>query len=388
MNDHELLEFTLSCPVHDSFRVRQVAGMFDVPLAERATETIRARIPDLSGDWTIGLILGPSGSGKSSLAGRLFPDETLPQPPWPTDCSVVDALGDLPIREVTSLFNAVGFSSPPSWVKPYQVLSCGERFRCDLARAMARAIAQRDPRDRLPVVVIDEYTSMVDRATALFGSAAVAKSLRRGEIPCRLVGVTCHDDVAEWLDPDWVIDMHSGECRGRSLRRSELTLNVHRCHRNLWRSFKRYHYLTGSLSGTARCYVAVWRNRPVAFCATIPQIGRRDHWRISRIVTLPEYQGVGIGMKLAVAVGKITRALGKRMNITASHPAVIAHCRRSPLWRCVRTTKAGTKRSIPFAPKYRSRLGRATVSFEFVGALPAQVAGAPIRPSNSGKLQD
>ena len=35
-----------SCPVHDSFRVQQVAGMFDVPLAEKATERFQVELPD------------------------------------------------------------------------------------------------------------------------------------------------------------------------------------------------------------------------------------------------------------------------------------------------------------------------------------------------------
>ena len=36
---------TVSCPVHDSFRVQQIAGMFDVPLAEKATEHFEADVP-------------------------------------------------------------------------------------------------------------------------------------------------------------------------------------------------------------------------------------------------------------------------------------------------------------------------------------------------------
>lgn len=45
-------------------------------------------------------------------------------------------LGDRPIKEITGLFTAVGFSSPPSWARPYRVLSNGEQFRCDLAPAL------------------------------------------------------------------------------------------------------------------------------------------------------------------------------------------------------------------------------------------------------------
>ena len=69
-----------ACPVvHDSFRVQQVAGMFDVPLAEKATERFPVELPDLAEDWEIGLIVGPSGSGKSTVAAamRIRPSELV-----------------------------------------------------------------------------------------------------------------------------------------------------------------------------------------------------------------------------------------------------------------------------------------------------------------------
>ena len=39
------LDVVVSCPVYDSFRVQQVAGMFDVPLAEKATERFEVDVP-------------------------------------------------------------------------------------------------------------------------------------------------------------------------------------------------------------------------------------------------------------------------------------------------------------------------------------------------------
>ena len=59
---------TVSCPVRDSFRVQQVAGMFGLPLAERAVERFEVDVPGANENWQIGLIVGPSGSGKSTIA--------------------------------------------------------------------------------------------------------------------------------------------------------------------------------------------------------------------------------------------------------------------------------------------------------------------------------
>lgn len=371
MTVHEL---TVECPVHDSFRVRQVAGMFDVPLAAKAISSFRAEIPDAGEAWQIGLILGPSGSGKSTLARRVFGDSLYAQPAWPEDRAVVDCFGERPIKQITGLLTAVGFGSPPSWIKPYAVLSGGERFRCDLARALAgetTGSASAAQESANSIVAFDEFTSVVDRNLAQIGSAAVARAIRAGAVARRFVAVTCHYDVEAWLAPDWTVDMATGECHWRRLQRPAIELAIVRCHRDAWRLFARHHYLNGRLSPTARCYLATWRGAAVAFCATIPLIGRRGHWRITRVVTLPDFQGVGVGLRVAECVADLHRAAGNRINITASHPSVLSHCQRSPRWRMVRVMKHGRRRAERFTGNYNGSLGRAVVSFEYLGEPPA-----------------
>jgi hypothetical protein len=102
-------------------------------------------------------------------------------------------------------------------------------------------------------------------------------------------------------------------------------------------------------------------------------IGRKDRWRVARIVTLPDFQGVGIGMRATAAVAELHRAEGHRMNITSSHPAVVRHCERSPLWRLVNVRKSGRARTSAVFPNYRSVTGRTVVSFEYVGEMGAGV---------------
>ena len=362
--------------------------MFDVPLTAKATEKFRVGVPeDLlelecagrtaeGGDeqihpssliphpllpWRIGLIVGPSGSGKSTLAKRLFDKHLYQRKEWSADRAVIDGLGDLPIKQITGMFTAVGFSSPPSWIKPYHVLSNGEQFRCDLARALSQQ------GDEGELVVFDEFTSVVDRNVARVISAAIAKGIRHGRIGRRFVAVTCHYDVTEWLQPDWVIDMASSSFQWRRLRRPPIELELVHCRRSAWRLFARHHYLSGALSCYARCYMALWGGVPTAFCATLSLIGRKNRRRISRIVTLPDYQGIGIGMALAETVAELNREEGLRLNITASHPAVIAHCRRSPRWRAVGVKKTGSPSADRFVKNYRGSAGRAVVSFEYMG---------------------
>jgi GNAT superfamily N-acetyltransferase len=384
------MQFTLSCPVHSSYRVHQIAGMFDVPIAEKAERTFQFETPPIDDSWQIGCIVGLSGSGKSSIAKHLFPLAYAAgsERQWDSDKAVIDNFGELPIKTITNMLTVVGFSSPPSWIKPYSVLSNGEQFRCDLARALldGRRLTADSSRG---LVVFDEYTSVVDRNIAKIASAALVKAIKRdSQLPsavCNLpsfVAVTCHYDILDWLEPDWVLDTATGKVQrycteGRLLRRPIIELDIFRCERRLWHRFKTHHYLSGDLAKNCRCYAAVLRRRqtadgslqpdtsgagapllpsvPVSFCALIPQQGVERWYRVSRIVTLPDYQGVGIGSKFLDALAELYVGQDYRFSMTASHPSVRSHCQRSERWKATNVMKTGSKRSK----------GRAVVSFEF-----------------------
>ncbi len=350
------MQFSVNCRINRSFRVAQIAGMFDVPIETRATQTFHIEDPPLEEPWKIGMIVGPSGSGKSTAARHIFGNDLYAEGNWPADKAVVDGFDGMPVKEITKLLTAVGFSSPPSWIKPYQVLSNGEKFRCDLAKALSGGI------NAAKTVVFDEFTSVVDRNVAKIGSAAIAKGIKSDRMLCKFVAITCHYDVMEWLEPDWVLDMATGTVSRRLLRRPEIRLEIVRCERHAWRLFARHHYLSGSLANACRCYLALWNGEPVAFCAMIGMLGFKGRWRVSRIVTLPDYQGIGIGSVFLEMMGDIYRANKERFSITASHPSILAHCGRSPKWKTTNVMKTGSK-----GGKHQGSAGRAVVSFEYVG---------------------
>lgn len=358
-------QVTLHCPLHDSFRVRQVAGMFDLPLAERLEERFAVELPAPNEAWQIGLIVGPSGSGKSSIAREVFGDWLYTPGDWPVDRAVIDCFGDRPTREITQMLTAVGMSSPPAWVKPYHVLSGGERFRCDLAKAL---LAEQ------PLVVFDEFTSVVDRTAARCGAAAVSKALRSSQRRQKLIAVTCHYDVAEWLAPDWVLDMGSGQLARGCLRRPNIELEVFRCRYQAWSAFSRHHYLSRQVNRAAHCYLATWHDEPVAFCALLAVPGRQGAWRISRLVVLPDFQGLGIGSSFARTIAEFYSQTERTVSITTSHPSMIAGLRRSPHWelRAVKKTgysiQAGAKRGTLTGYLDNTSRGRAVVSFQYWGS--------------------
>jgi len=106
----------------------------------------------------------------------------------------------------------------------------------------------------------------------------------------------------------------------------------------------------------------------VAFVSSVSLIGRKNRWRMSRLVTLPDYQGIGIGMSALEAVADLHREEGHRVNATASHPMLISHCCRSPRWRAIGVRKQGTPAAKRFIKNYRDSAGRMVVSFEYLGA--------------------
>jgi len=359
------VDVVVECPVYNSFRVQQIAGMFDLPPADKLRETFQVDLPDLNDPWTIGAVVGPSGSGKTTIAKAAFGERLYQCGQWSADKAVVDHFPECSARQVTQALTAVGFSSPPSWIKPYAALSNGEQFRCDLAKAILPSPGDAEG----DLVVFDEFTSVVDRKAARIGSAAVSKAIRGGKIDRRFVAVTCHYDILKWLEPDWVLDMADGVLARRRLRRPRLELQIHRVHRSAWGLFKRYHYLSGSINSASHCYVASWKEEPVAFCAVLNLIGKRGRKRISRIVVLPDYQGVGIGGAVINAIAELYREQQIRMNLVTSHPAMISSLKSSKHWRAVSYRPTGNRKEtrLPRSDGTGS-IGRAIVSFEFAGS--------------------
>ena len=183
--------------IENTFRVSKIQADFDVK-PEHANEHFVGDIT-LPENWNIGVIVGAFGTGKSTIANALFADQIITG--FDYHCaSVIDDMPDAPIDDITKMFYSVGFGSVPSWLKPYSVLSNGEKMRVDLARALL----ERD------FVCFDEFTSVVDRNVAQTACIAINKAIKRCNK--KFVAISCHYDILQWLQPDWVFDTNEMRC--------------------------------------------------------------------------------------------------------------------------------------------------------------------------------
>lgn len=309
--------------IHKSSRVKQLSAMFDVPPQDASSLQWRGDFNFDNEPWNVGLIVGPSGCGKSTIARQVFGD--MPALEWQAKSVIDDFSASLSVADISSICQSVGFNTIPAWMRPYAVLSNGERFRVEMAR---RLLELPDP------VFVDEFTSVVDRQVAQIGAHAVQKYVRKNQR--QFVAASCHYDIIDWLQPDWIFEPATMTLTRRLLqRRPPLQIEIARVPYEAWRQFAPFHYLTNELHKAARCFALFVNNRIASFAGVLhrPHPKVRDIMGISRNVTLPDWQGLGLAMILCEKLGAAYKAMGKRLHHYPAHPSFIRSFDHSPMWK-------------------------------------------------------
>lgn len=309
-----------------TFRVASVMGKFDLQ-TEHIKEQFKGNI-EFTDSWQIGLIVGSSGSGKTTIAKELFENAYVTQFDYKAETILDDMPKDISIDHITKTFNSVGFSSPPSWLKPYKVLSNGEKMRVDLANALLR------PDD---LIVFDEFTSVVDRTVARIGSYAMQKAIRKSDK--QFIAVTCHNDVQDWLLPDWVFNTDSmtfQKFEGQKKNRPKIEFKIfHTRDKSVWRVFAKHHYLSHKHNNAAHVYLAYIDDQLAGYISIIHLPNKvKKLKRVHRLVVMPDYQGIGIGGRLLDYIAKKYTDDGFVFSITTSAPSLIFALKKRHDWKC------------------------------------------------------
>lgn len=376
------VDITVESPVYDSYRAARVRSLFNVTKDQGSKHRINVDLPLEDKEWSLGVIVGPSGSGKTTIGRRLFDGAALHQGfEWDSSAPIIDQIGD-DFNKATGALSAVGLGSVPSWLRPFHALSMGEQFRAEMARIVV---------ERPSPIIIDEFTSVVDRQIAQIGAGAFAKAWRRTKGQCILL--SCHYDILDWLQPDWVLDTKFWEFTwGYLSPKPTIKLDVYEARAaKAWPFFKPHHYLDLPNPVAPTYYIGEVNGDAVAHIAVCTMAGMK-HARLTRLVVMPEWQGAGVGMAFLNYVAQSwldgKNRYSKRMPgiIHTSHPGLIFALQKSPLWRSVsqqiggvdkgKSKRSMSKSSVKFASankgKRKSGSGygghlRAVAGFKYVG---------------------
>lgn len=353
-------KFVISQRVGESFRINKVKGMFDCQFDEIKKE-YDINIPIEAIPWNVGLIVGASGTGKTTIAKQVFKDYDLFTGfEWKADSILDDFDEKFGAKEITEILSKVGFSSPPDWLKPFSVLSNGQKMRVELARLI---LESEKP------FIYDEFTSVVDRQVACIGSSAIQKFVRKENK--QFVAVSCHYDIKEWLEPDWVFDVNEMkfyDTRGL-LRRPEIKVNIRRAKQDEWRLFKDFHYLSHYHNNAAHKYIAEINNEPVAWCSILhfPHPKVKNMKRMHRTVVKPDYQGIGLGYYFRCVIADMYKKDDFRVVTSTSSPALINAMHKRLEWVMTRKPGRTAKTAKTGVMSGTTSSDRLTASFEFKG---------------------
>lgn len=354
-------KIVLETNYQETFRTSKVAGLFDLQSQKKIQREWNVDLPIDEFDWKIGLIVGSSGSGKTTIIKKLFPNDYHSKFTWGNQSILEYFPKELTINEIINALSHIGFSSPPNWLLPYDALSNGQKFRVNIARALL---------ENKKTIIIDEFTSFVDRTVAKISSAAISKFLKKSNK--KFIAVSCHNDIIEWLEPDWIYNTDQNKFEMVHLRRPEITLQIFKCEKSLqqsiWQIFKQHHYLTNNLSNQAIAFYALIDNNFCGFTSyiTMPLKNKKKMYREHRTVVLPDYQGIGIGNKLSEFLAEyILINFDEYMYTTTSHPSIIFSRNKNSKWQMLKKPSIKSPHTNQNYRKTGSH-NRLTASFKFI----------------------
>ena len=328
----------LESPVSESFRCQKAANSLDIDVKKKSIHELKVSA-DVTNNFNVGLIVGASGSGKSTLAQHI----------WGVDCfkTIIDlsrpVIEQFPeswsYDDCAAALSGIGLTSVPCWIRPVATLSTGQRARAEAALQMARS-AHDDG-----VVVIDEWTSVVDRTVAKAMSHCVAKHARK--FKKKIVLVACHFDIVEWLNPDWVIDCNTQTYTDRRAmvgafeRTDRLRFDIKEVDEKSWPYFSKYHYLSDRLPGGKIYTFGLFHgNDQIGFqCFAAYIIGNHTTFFSNRTVIHPDYAGLGMGIKLINETSKEMVRRGFDVKAKFSSTPVFRAMSRQREWKLTRSEK-------------------------------------------------
>ena len=129
----------------------------------------------------------------------------------------------------------------------------------------------------------------------------------------------------------------------------------------VWEFFRKYHYLSHDLSKAAECYIGLINDEIVSFCAVIQFPMLKANKMIHRLVVIPDYQGIGIGIKFLNCISNLYDKKGWKVRLITSSPSLSFGLVKNKFWA---TTSKGR---VSEDKKRKTTRSRITYSFLYKG---------------------
>jgi ABC-type ATPase with predicted acetyltransferase domain len=361
----------LQSEVSKTFRCTMAANSLDIDSEKKSVHELSIKA-DLTSPFSVGLLVGASGSGKTTLAKQIFGDDVF-KTHLDESKPIIDQLPkELSYDECSSILAGVGLTSVPCWIRPVYTLSNGQKARAEAALAMTK---------NADLTVIDEWTSVVDRTVAKVMSHCVQKHARKAQK--KIILLSCHYDVIEWLNPDWVIDCNKQEFIDRRLlpegerkRREQLEFSIRRVGRETWKYFSKYHYLSSKLPGGDLYLFGLFHGDDQigfqCFANYVPHSNKAKQkiYHSNRTVIHPDYAGMGLGIHLINETSKYMHEnYPYRIMAKFSSTPIFKMMSRYSFWKLNDVKRQIGKTQVGnIARQHGFRENVKTYSFEFVGS--------------------
>ena len=159
----------------------------------------------------------------------------------------------------------------------------------------------------------------------------------------------------------------------KKVEKPQIRLKVQRVEYKTWYElgFHKHHYLTADINKSCKCLLFTWDKIPVAFIAIInsPKKGLPHDMAISRLVILPDYQGLGLSSIILNFCGGIVKSLGEdyRLLIKTIHTKMGKHLTNSEEWEPTAFNGKQRTKTEYEKGKYNNRFERTSYCFKYVG---------------------
>lgn len=299
------IEIKLKSEIYKSFRCQVAANSLDIDAEKKSIHHLIIENVKLPSDWNVGLIYGASGSGKTTLATNIFGKDIF-KTILDEDKPIIEQFPlEYSYEDCANILNGIGLNSVPCWIRPVKTLSNGQKARAEAALLMCL---------NNEYVFIDEWTSVVDRTVAKAMSLCVSKFAKKNNK--KIILLSCHYDILEWLQPDWLIDCNKQKFELPKTddffftKREQLEFTIKEVERSTWKYFSKYHYLSELLPGGKIFLYGLFHGQnQIGFqCFANYTPLRKGHkiiFHSNRTVIHPDYNGLGLGIKLINETSKL-----------------------------------------------------------------------------------